>query len=124
MVSIVDPHIKVDGGYRVYSELRARGLYVKTKDGNDYEGWCWPGSSAYPDFTNPEMREWWASMFAFDQYEGSTEALFTWNDMNEPSVFSGPEVTMHKDARHFGGWEHRELHNLYGLYVVRPLPKI
>lgn len=39
--------------------------------------------------------------------------------MNEPSVFSGPEVTMHKDARHFGGWEHRELHNIYGLYVVR-----
>ncbi|XP_056365904.1 LOW QUALITY PROTEIN: neutral alpha-glucosidase AB [Oenanthe melanoleuca] len=117
MVSIVDPHIKVDTGYRVHSELKARGLYVKTKDGNDYEGWCWPGSSAYPDFTNPEMREWWANMFAFDQYEGSTEALFTWNDMNEPSVFSGPEVTMHKDARHFGGWEHRELHNLYGLYV-------
>lgn len=117
LVSIVDPHIKVDGGYRVHTELRARGLYVKTKDGNDYEGWCWPGSSAYPDFTNPEMREWWANMFAFDQYEGSTEALFTWNDMNEPSVFSGPEVTMHKDARHFGGWEHRELHNLYGLYV-------
>ncbi|XP_032939455.1 neutral alpha-glucosidase AB isoform X2 [Catharus ustulatus] len=119
LVSIVDPHIKVDAGYRVHAELKARGLFVKTKDGNDYEGWCWPGSSAYPDFTNPEMREWWASMFAFDQYEGSTEALFTWNDMNEPSVFSGPEVTMHKDARHFGGWEHRELHNLYGLYVQR-----
>uniref|UniRef100_UPI000B4C5CBC neutral alpha-glucosidase AB n=1 Tax=Lonchura striata TaxID=40157 RepID=UPI000B4C5CBC len=117
MVSIVDPHIKVDGGYRVHTELRARGLFVKTKDGNDYEGWCWPGSSAYPDFTNPEMREWWANMFAFDHYEGSTEALYTWNDMNEPSVFSGPEVTMHKDARHFGGWEHRELHNIYGLYV-------
>uniref|UniRef100_A0A8C3QLK3 Glucosidase II alpha subunit n=1 Tax=Cyanoderma ruficeps TaxID=181631 RepID=A0A8C3QLK3_9PASS len=29
MVSIVDPHIKVDGGYRVHSELRARGLYHK-----------------------------------------------------------------------------------------------
>ncbi|NXJ87099.1 GANAB glucosidase, partial [Trogon melanurus] len=43
--------------------------------------------------------------------------LFTWNDMNEPSVFSGPEVTMHKDALHHGGWEHRDVHNLYGLYV-------
>lgn len=59
----------------------------------------------------------------FGPPQGSTEALFTWNDMNEPSVFSGPEVTMHKDARHFGGWEHRELHNLYGLYVVRTPPK-
>lgn len=117
MVSIVDPHIKVDNGYRVHTELRSRGFYVKTKDGSDYEGWCWPGSAAYPDFTNPEMRAWWASMFAYDQYEGSTETLFTWNDMNEPSVFSGPEVTMHKDAVHHGGWEHRDVHNLYGLYV-------
>ncbi|XP_033927555.1 neutral alpha-glucosidase AB isoform X2 [Melopsittacus undulatus] len=117
MVSIVDPHIKVDNGYRVHTELRSRGFYVKTKDGSDYEGWCWPGSAAYPDFTNPEMRAWWASMFAYDQYEGSTEILFTWNDMNEPSVFSGPEVTMHKDAVHHGGWEHRDVHNLYGLYV-------
>ena len=38
--------------------------------------------------------------------------------MNEPSVFSGPEITMHKDAKHFGGWEHRDVHNIYGAYVV------
>uniref|UniRef100_A0A8C2ICS8 Glucosidase, alpha; neutral C n=1 Tax=Cyprinus carpio TaxID=7962 RepID=A0A8C2ICS8_CYPCA len=47
---------------------------------------------------------------------GSTESLFVWNDMNEPSVFNGPEQTMPKDAVHHGGWEHRELHNLYGFY--------
>lgn len=46
------------------------------------------------------------------------ENLYTWNDMNEPSVFNGPEVTMHKDALH-GTWEHRDVHNLYGFYVVR-----
>lgn len=40
-----------------------------------------------------------------------------WNDMNEPSVFNGPEITMIKDAKH-GEWEHRDVHNLYGLYVV------
>lgn len=38
--------------------------------------------------------------------------------MNEPSVFDGPEQTMPKDAVHYGGWEHRELHNLYGFYHV------
>lgn len=27
------------------------------------------GNSGYPDFTNPEMRAWWASMFSYDQYE-------------------------------------------------------
>lgn len=45
--------------------------------------------------------------------------MFVWNDMNEPSVFDGPEQTMPKHAVHHGGWEHRELHNLYGFYQVR-----
>ncbi|XP_073676318.1 neutral alpha-glucosidase AB [Garra rufa] len=100
----------------IHNEITSKDFYVKNKDGRNYEGWCWPGNSGYPDFTNPEMRAWWASMFAYDQYEGSMENLFTWNDMNEPSVFNGPEVTMHKDALH-GKWEHREIHNIYGLYV-------
>ena len=39
--------------------------------------------------------------------------------MNEPSVFNGPEVTMHKDARHYQGWEHRDVHNVYGMLQVR-----
>uniref|UniRef100_A0A8C8I8Z6 Glycoside hydrolase family 31 N-terminal domain-containing protein n=1 Tax=Oncorhynchus tshawytscha TaxID=74940 RepID=A0A8C8I8Z6_ONCTS len=116
MVTIVDPHIKVDSSYKIHNEIRSKGFYVKNKDGGDYEGWCWPGNSGYPDFTNPEMRAWWASMFAYDQYAGSMENMYTWNDMNEPSVFNGPEVTMHKDALH-GNWENRDLHNLYGLYV-------
>jgi len=38
--------------------------------------------------------------------------------MNEPSIFNGPEVTMHKDCVHYGGWEHRDVHNVYGMYVV------
>lgn len=73
----------------------------------------------YLDFLNPMVREFWASKFAFDQYVGSSENLFTWNDMNEPSVFSGPEVTMHKDAKHHGGWEHRDVHNIYSFYHVK-----
>ncbi|KAA0716277.1 Neutral alpha-glucosidase AB [Triplophysa tibetana] len=118
LVAIVDPHIKVDSDYKIHSEIRSKNLYVKNKDGGDYEGWCWPGNAGYPDFTNPDMRAWWSSMFAYDQYEGSMENQHIWNDMNEPSVFNGPEVTMHKDALH-GVWEHRDVHNLYGLYVQK-----
>ncbi|XP_058382643.1 neutral alpha-glucosidase AB isoform X1 [Diceros bicornis minor] len=117
LVAIVDPHIKVASGYRVHEELQKRGLYVKTRDGSDYEGWCWPGAASYPDFTNPIMRAWWANMFSFENYEGSAPNLYVWNDMNEPSVFNGPEVTMLKDAQHYGGWEHRDVHNIYGFYV-------
>lgn len=65
---------------------------MKDRDGNDFEGHCWPGASSYLDFLNPVVRDYWAGKFSFDKYVGSTEALFTWNDMNEPSVFSGPEV--------------------------------
>ncbi|CAI9285162.1 unnamed protein product [Lactuca saligna] len=50
------------------------------------------------------------------EYSGSTPSLYIWNDMNEPSVFNGPEVTMPRDALHYGNIEHRELHNAYGYY--------
>lgn len=36
--------------------------------------------------------------------------------MNEPSVFNSPEITMPRDNIHYGGVEHREIHNLYGMY--------
>ena len=76
------------------------------------------GSSGWLDFLNPEVRQFWANKLQLSEYVGSTPDLYTWNDMNEPSVFNGPEVTMHKDAKHFGGWEHRDVHNLYGTYLV------
>lgn len=44
MVTIIDPHIKRDDGYHIYREGRDLGYLVKTKDGSDYEGWCWPGN--------------------------------------------------------------------------------
>jgi alpha 1,3-glucosidase len=119
MVTIVDPHIKKDPGYKVYDEGHAKGYFVKTKDGGEYDGWCWPGSSTYLDFTSPEVRDWWASRFNYDTYVGSTPHLYTWNDMNEPSVFNGPEVSMNKDTKNLAGVEHREWHNLYGMYMHR-----
>lgn len=76
--------------------LLSQGLYIKDKGGEDFDGFCWPGSSSYLDFTAPHVRQWWAEQFALDKYTGSTLDLFTWNDMNEPSVFNGPEVSMPK----------------------------
>lgn len=119
MVTSVDPHLKRDKQYSVYSEAQSLGYLIVDRDGNEYEGWCWPGSSSWLDFTNPAVEKFWAEKFQFTQYKGSTKDLFTWNDMNEPSVFNGPEITMHKDAKHFNGWEHRDLHNVFGLYVHR-----
>jgi alpha 1,3-glucosidase len=39
--------------------------------------------------------------------------------MNEPSVFNGPEVSMHRDMIHDNGWEHRAVHQIYGMMQHR-----
>lgn len=81
-------------------------------------GWCWPGASSYLDFLDPRVVEYYKKLYLYENFKGSTEILHIWNDMNEPSVFNGPEITMPKDLLHHGGWEHRHIHNLYGkLYV-------
>lgn len=36
--------------------------------------------------------------------------------MNEPSVFNSPEITMPRENSHHGGVEHRDVHNIYGMY--------
>lgn len=119
MVAIVDPHIKVDNDYSVYQRFEAEKGFVQLKDGTDFVGSCWPGESKYPDFTDPAVRATWSKLFNFTEYKGSGEGLYIWNDMNEPSVFNGPEMTMPRDVVHHSGVEHRDLHNLYGMYVHR-----
>ncbi|XP_054421516.1 neutral alpha-glucosidase C [Pteronotus mesoamericanus] len=116
LVVISDPHIKTDPDYSVYAKAKEQGFFVKDHQGGDFEGVCWPGLSSYLDFTNPKVREWYSGLFAFSVYQGSTDILYIWNDMNEPAVFRGPEKTMPKNAIHHGNWEHRELHNIYGFY--------
>ena len=54
--------------------------------------WCWPGSSAYIDGLSPAAMDWWADQYQPANWKGSTLSLYLWNDMNEPSVFNGPEV--------------------------------
>jgi mannosyl-oligosaccharide alpha-1,3-glucosidase len=115
LVVIIDPHIKSEGGYHVSEELKSKELATKNKDGNIYEGWCWPGSSNWIDCFNPAARKWWESLFAYSAFTGSSNNMQLWNDMNEPSVFNGPETTMPKDNLHHGNWEHRDVHNLNGL---------
>ncbi|KAI0250065.1 glycoside hydrolase family 31 protein [Lactifluus subvellereus] len=126
MVVIVDPHLKRTDDYPVYKQAQELGILVKQKNGqDDYEGLCWPGSSSWVDFFNPASWDFWRSLFKTTKGSGwswteSTEDIHIWNDMNEPSVFNGPEITMPKDLIHYGNWEHRDIHNINGMF----LPKI
>ena len=114
MVTIVDPHVKRDPAYGVYQKALDKGYFIRNVKKEVFDGWCWPGSSSYLDVLSPEVRQWWAEQLSLENYPGSTEHLFIWNDMNEPSVFNGPEITMQKDNLHFGDVEHRDVHNMYG----------
>lgn len=118
LVVLIDPHIKNSDKYFVSDELKSKNLAVLNKDGDIYDGWCWPGSSNWVDCFNPAAQAWWATLHKFDKFKGSLQNLFIWNDMNEPSVFNGPDMTMPKDNLHYGNWEHRDIHNLNGLTLV------
>ena len=120
LVVIIDPHIKNEGNYPVVDELKSKSLGVKNKDNNLFEGWCWPGSSHWVDCFNPAALEWWKSLFTYSSFTGTSANTFIWNDMNEPSVFNGPETTMPKDNIHYGNWEHRDVHNINGITFGNP----
>lgn len=94
MVVIIDPHLKRVQNYPVYAEAEKDGLIVKKANEEDYEGWCWSGSSAWVDFFNPASTEWWKGLFSLvDQkwisgwrWKEATDAVFIWNDMNEVRI--------------------------------------
>lgn len=111
---IIDIHIKRDDGYRLNRELIENDLYTKLPNGSDYIGECWPGLSSYPDIFNPKARDYLAEQYSFENFPYSTRDIMIWNDMNEPSTFNGPEKTFPKDLIHYGGWEHRDVHNQFG----------
>lgn len=121
LIAIIDPHIKKEVGYDIYDEGTAMDYWIKDASGqNSFEGWCWPGASLWPDYLSPKVREWWATKFDPAYFPGDKDCLVDiWNDMNEMSVFSGPEVTGPRDMRHIDGWEHRDLHNMYGLLMTK-----
>ena len=115
LVVIIDPHIKNTGSYPIVDELKSKDLAIHNKDNNIFEGWCWPGSSHWIDAFSPAARTWWKSLFTYDKFKGTMSNVWLWNDMNEPSVFNGPEVTMPRDNIHYGNWEHRDVHNINGM---------
>lgn len=116
---IVSPHVKVDNDYQFYKTNHDRGFFVKTKTGQDFEGNCLPGLSKYVDYFNPEARRFYADQYLLENFVDSSADTGIWHDMNEPTVFSSPERTLPKDSVHYGGIEHRNVHNLYGHMQVK-----
>ncbi|MCK5441383.1 MAG: glycoside hydrolase family 31 protein [Maribacter sp.] len=119
-VVMIDPGIKIDKDYSVYQEAMENDYFCKRGDGPYMRGKVWPGECHFPDFTNPEVREWWAGLYKEFMTELGVHAV--WNDMNEPAVMEVPSKTAPLDTRHnYDGHPctHRKAHNVYGMQMVR-----
>ncbi|HPF70717.1 MAG TPA: glycoside hydrolase family 31 protein [Candidatus Krumholzibacteria bacterium] len=121
-VAIIDPGIKLEPGYHVYDSGDALDAWVRTAQGDVYQGHVWPGNCVFPDFTRADVRAWWGGLYA--QYlQLGIDGV--WNDMNEPAVFNVDSKTMPVDNRHaadpeLGGPDtHARYHNVYGMLMAR-----
>jgi len=116
-VVIIDPGIRVDDNYWVFKEGKQNRYFCRRSDDYFMEGHVWPGRCQFPDYTNPEVREWWGELFT-ELVEMGVAGV--WNDMNEPAVFGSG--TFPDDVRHqYDGYRgsHRKAHNIYGMQMVR-----
>ena len=119
-VVMIDPGIKVDRDYWVYREALEKDYFCKRADGPIMQGKVWPGPCSFPDFTNPQVRKWWAELYKGLMQDTGVHAV--WNDMNEPAVMEVPSKTAPLDTRHdYDGHpcSHRKAHNVYGMQMVR-----
>ncbi len=117
LVVIIDPGIKVDDNYWVFKEGKEKKYFCRRCDDYFMEGHVWPGRCQFPDFTNPEVREWWGTLF---KELAEIGVAGVWNDMNEPAVFGSgtfPVDVRHQYDGHRGS--HRKAHNVYGMQMVR-----
>lgn len=121
LITIIDPGIKRDGRYHVYRQGRDADYFCTTPDGNIFHAPVWPGSSAFPDFTDPPVRAWWGELY---RPMLETGIAGFWNDMNEPAAFASTTElrTVPMTLRHAlegRGGNHVEAHNVYGMQMVR-----
>lgn len=118
LVTIIDPGVKVDPEYALFQEGLQRGFFIKSPHGEPTKALVWPEWCAFPDFTDPTVRDWWAVHYRILVDQG---VAGVWHDMNEPGTFSAwGEPTLPNNARHAldgRSGDHSEAHNLYGLMM-------
>ncbi|WP_426581807.1 glycoside hydrolase family 31 protein [Mucilaginibacter sp. R-33] len=112
LVTIVDPGIKVEKGYKEYDEGIEQDYFAKYPDGENYTGYVWPGRCHFPNFFREEVREWWGAAFTALTQPG-VEGF--WNDMNEPAAWGQNIPWIVK----FGDKFMPEVRNAYGMQMAR-----
>ncbi len=120
-ITIVDPGVKIDPAYAVYTSGLGKNLFLRHANGSPVTAKVWPGETHHPDFTNPAVRSWWAEAHK-PLFDAGVRGI--WCDMNEPAVWGDslrchdyPPDAVHHDEGNFRS--HREVHNVYGLCMAR-----
>lgn len=116
MVVILDPGIKTEKGYHAYDEGVEKDYFVSYPDGSEYHGQVWPGWSAFPDFTNEEVRKWWGEKMHVLTDSGVTGF---WNDMNEPAAWGQHLPDLIEFDYEGEGATHKKARNVYGMQMAR-----
>jgi alpha-glucosidase len=112
VITIVDPGVKYEPGYRVFDQAVARDVLCRTEAGEIYVGEVWPGATAFPDFVTEEARQWWGELNAEHVQSGLAGI---WNDMNEPATGSIPPAAMRFGR---GRYSHERYHNQYAMLMA------
>ena len=87
LVPIVDAGVKIEPGYALYDEGLAQNHFCTDESGEPFVAAVWPGKVHFPDFMNPETRDWFGGWY---QHLLDMGIEGFWNDMNEPAVFYTP----------------------------------
>jgi len=112
LVTIVDPGIKIEDGYKQYDEGFDKDYFAKYPNGENYTADVWPGRCHFPDFFRSDVREWWGA--AFTALTGPGVEGF-WNDMNEPAAWGQNMPWLVK----FGDKFMPDVRNAYGMQMAR-----
>jgi alpha-glucosidase len=112
LITIVDPGIKIEDGYKQYDEGIQKGYFATYPNGENYTADVWPGRCHFPDFFRQDVRDWWGAAFTALTQPG-VEGF--WNDMNEPAAWGQNMPWLVK----FGDKFMPEVRNAYGMQMAR-----
>ncbi|KAH8582044.1 secreted alpha glucosidase like family 31 glycosyltransferase [Cryptosporidium sp. chipmunk genotype I] len=98
--------------------IKIPNYYYKSNEVNDFIGECWPGPSKYLNLFSNNVGNYYSKYF--EKMYKTHKNLGYWVDMNEPSVFKLPELSLPKQVE-FGnnGLDDRQVHSLYSFYQVK-----
>ncbi|XP_078419908.1 sucrase-isomaltase, intestinal [Cetorhinus maximus] len=144
-IIILDPAIStqrlINGSNHSFDKGTQMGAWINESDGKTpLLGEVWPGTTVFPDYTNPQCLNWWVEECAKFHQKIKYDGL--WIDMNEVSSFKKGSIkgcvknqwnyppfiprildklmyskTLCMDAKQTGGM-HYDLHSLYGHSMI------